>query len=119
MSELTIEHICGYLPYGLDGRYNIQDVSDHYPSEIRQKILRSDNVAFFIDHCKPLLYPLSHLTKEIDHKGKRFVPTEFIKPSPIFKVVDVFDDGKCIAFANGIESQIVQITNSRGLILTA
>lgn len=37
-----------------------------------------DSIPFAIIDCKPILHPLSDLTKEIEHKGEKFVPMKVI-----------------------------------------
>lgn len=50
-SELKLEHLAPYLPYGL--KVSVNEGKLQY---------------------RPILRPLSDLTKEIDHNGERFVP---------------------------------------------
>ena len=64
--KLELKHLAPYLPYGLNGDYQVKDVNENAPSEIRKKKLRSDNVDFFLDFCKPILRPLSDLTNNYD-----------------------------------------------------
>ena len=60
--ELELKHIASYLPYKLNGRYNLKSVVINYGSlEVRDKRLIADNVDFFIQFCTPLLRPLSSL----------------------------------------------------------
>jgi hypothetical protein len=82
--KLELKHLAPYLPYGLKidtsklengysimtmcdkgGLSNIEigDVMDEYP------------------YTKPILRPLSDLTKEIEVNGEKFVPIEEIKES--------------------------------------
>ena len=85
MKTLELKDICGYLPYGL------KFLSDYFstPHEI-VSIDLTDNTADFSNNCgytnkslgevKPILRPMSDLTKEITHRGEKFVP------------IDVFND---------------------------
>jgi len=68
MNKLTIQHIAPYLPYELNGCYRLGDVikNTHNPDEIRDKLLRDDNVDFFLQYCKPILRPMNILTKELN-----------------------------------------------------
>jgi hypothetical protein len=77
--KLELKHLAAYLPYDLKGKYKLQDVDENYPEEIRDKLLTSSNLDFFIEYCKPILRPLSDLTKEITIKGEKFVPIEYIE----------------------------------------
>jgi hypothetical protein len=66
--KLELKHLAPYLPYGLKG----------YAEDI--KLIDSitlHNVEFIIveqPRAKPILRPLSDLTKEIEHNGEKFVP---------------------------------------------
>jgi len=74
MENLELKHLAPYLPYGLKGKFNVQDVDLNAPWEFRTKELRTDSVDFFLKYCKPTLRPLSDLTKEIEVNGEKFVP---------------------------------------------
>ena len=74
MKKLELKHIAPYLPYKLQGVFNLRSVADNYPNEMRRKELKPDAVDFFVDYCKPVFRPLSDLTKEIEHNGERFNP---------------------------------------------
>lgn len=75
--ELELKHIAPYLPYGLkikSGNYTLRNLVievDNYSSSHNEVSLK--NVVSGIGH-KPILRPLSDLTKEIEHNGERFVP---------------------------------------------
>lgn len=83
MKTLELKDICGYLPYGL------KFLSDYFstPHEI-VSIDLTDNTADFSNNCgytnkslgevKPILRPMSDLTKEITHKGEKFVPFDVL-----------------------------------------
>ena len=82
--ELKLEHIVGYLPYGLKMQYIVRDVvervgtmtsishneSETHPTRIGIDWYDEEHIWMF----KPLLLPLSSLTKEIEHNGEKFVP---------------------------------------------
>ena len=78
---IKLHEICGYLPYavklyhiGYKGK-NILDLS--IPKGLYLNTLNSINMLSVIKECPflfMLLRPLSDLTKEIEHNGKRFVP---------------------------------------------
>ena len=73
MKKLELHHLAPYLPYALKGKYTLSDVislQKPQKDEIRDKLLIDDNVKYFLKYCKPILYPLSWLTKEIEHKIK-------------------------------------------------
>jgi hypothetical protein len=71
-AKLELKDLVSYLPYNLksidyfDGNKLIRDITLF-------------NVANFFDettNAKPLLRPLSDLTKEIEHNGEKFVPID-------------------------------------------
>jgi hypothetical protein len=73
---LELKHLAPYLPYGLKGNYEVSEVVPSAKFELRKKELRTDNIDFFLSYAKPILRPLSDLTKEIEVNGKKFIPIE-------------------------------------------
>jgi len=77
-TELTIEHLKGYLGTGL--KVYIQ--SELYPNPEIIGIVRDvvylnyhgAGLSMNINKIKPILYPLSEITKEIEFDGEKFVP---------------------------------------------
>lgn len=80
---IKLHEICGYLPYGVElafivrdeVRYidkitGISDIGDYDDIKIKLGYNDSEHIWMF----KPILRPLSDLTKEIEHNGERFVP---------------------------------------------
>lgn len=85
--ELELKHIACYLPYYLEAispELEIKTVdwkTQTYGTEkVGLNFLFSEyeNTLY-----KPLLRPLEHLTKEIEHKGKKFVPIEVVSSMDI------------------------------------
>jgi hypothetical protein len=83
--ELELKHIAPYLPYGLkamfgylsDFEYRVIKITGvtHYehethPTRVRYDWYDSELIWMF----KPILYPLSDLTKEIEYNGKKINP---------------------------------------------
>lgn len=67
MAKLTIEMLAPYIAY----RVNSRDSSD----TIYRRDLEIETIGQFLSgNWKMLLRPLSQLTQEIEHNGKRFVP---------------------------------------------
>lgn len=84
--ELTINHIAPYLPHSINilvpGGYNFYGVKTDATVAIVDGF-KGDSISFKgmggfypIKHFKPILHPLSNLTKEITHNGETFVPIE-------------------------------------------
>ena len=81
MKTLELKDICGYLPYGLKYQWtNMKSV---------RLISMTDEVDYRSQHCgstawewmmhrqaRPILRPSSDLTKEITHRGEKFVPLD-------------------------------------------
>jgi len=77
--KLELKHLVGYLPYGLkimtdyDGIQEIQGMPDLF--HVNYYDNESDNGDEpHIEDIKPILHPLSDLTKEIEVNGEKFVP---------------------------------------------
>lgn len=91
--KLEINHLAGYLPYGLDlmiGEYvcEIEGIDLH-----KKDSLIAERVNYNFSEIKPILRPLSDLTKEIKVKGEKFVPIEY------FEIGD--DDNYTFDFGKG------------------
>lgn len=78
--ELTIKYLAAYLPYGLKvdigAIYSLKGIRDGYAGILRFED-GSPTERNIID-IKPILRPLSDLTKEITINGEVFVPMESI-----------------------------------------
>lgn len=73
MKTLELKDICGYLPYGL----RIMRPPTNVPVVAELLDIRKDFTilgAGHIDTYRAVLRPMSDLTKEITHKGEKFVP---------------------------------------------
>lgn len=66
--KLTIEHLAPYLPYELKILNGWGDIKTLKYTHL------DDEGNGFIGHVKPILRPLSDLTKEIEHNGEKFTP---------------------------------------------
>ena len=83
--KLELKHLAGYLPYGLKAKMNIfgdnqTEVEIEGLSVIGEVelsgIRTTVNEFFDISEIKPILRPLSDLTKKIKVNGEKFVPIE-------------------------------------------
>ena len=95
MKTLKIEHLAPYLPYGL--KYIDKDSGEittmrTISAEVNLIDLGWGN-AHELKEFKPILRPLSDLTKEIEHNGGRFVPIDF------FEIGDDYDE--CVDYGAG------------------
>ena len=87
--KLELKHLAAYLPYGLKGMVNYDHLQKEYDVElygIVKDILIIESPFGGLDYYskhdfKPILHPLSDLTKEITHNGENFVPFYKIKES--------------------------------------
>lgn len=84
--KLEPKHLAPYLPYGLkmkaDEGTMIYEAKGINISE-QFWILIKDRNGFDcqISNIKPILRPLSDLTKEIEHNGEKFVPINKLSPT--------------------------------------
>lgn len=86
MDKLELKHIAPYLPYGLKVLSQHGEVSEinsinwsldgHLRTELNLCVQKSPSRfrGANLEHIKPILRPLSDLTKEITIKGEAFVP---------------------------------------------
>lgn len=79
--ELTIEHLAAYLPYNLsvlrpDGKTIVPLVGIENNILIFREYNNEDLTYGDMVKNKPILRPLSDLTKEIEHNGEKFVPID-------------------------------------------
>jgi len=73
--KLELKHLSPYLPYGL--QISTDDVGEDWIETVigLNKEAIETSVGNYWDYTvKPILRPLSDLTKEIEHKGDRFIP---------------------------------------------
>jgi hypothetical protein len=83
MNTLKLEHLAPYLPYQLKIECNSQEEikqNGNYISEMIELGIKSitDNYGNNWNfNIKPILRPLSDLTKEIEVNGVRFVPIDY------------------------------------------
>ena len=87
--NFELKHLAPYLPYDLKGIFlnSIITLSVNYFSKGTER--GYDISAFLSNNIKPILFPLSSLTKEITINGETFVPIDFINKN-IRKVVDIY-----------------------------
>lgn len=77
--KLELKHLVGYLPYGLkvldekaepnENVFTLESISIH--STVSDN---DGNIDILFTEIKPILRPLSDLTKEIEVNGEKFVP---------------------------------------------
>jgi len=85
--ELELKHLAPYLPYGLRFKGNgyIKKLiginsfrfNTYAPFRTQEGIYARDENLVMLG--KPILRPLSDLTKEIEHNGKKFIPVNYIE----------------------------------------
>jgi hypothetical protein len=84
--QLTLKELSAYLPYDIKVSYfdaereliQFCKIMGFNGDELTISDGEYEYVVGF-DDIKLCLLPLSHLTKEIEHKGERFVPIDFIQ----------------------------------------
>jgi hypothetical protein len=80
--KLELKHLAPYLPYGLKG-YCTDDMQGEevflgIEIKKRQILLITDKLPMDLEYFKPILRPLSDLTKEIEVNGEKFVPRKIL-----------------------------------------
>lgn len=84
MEKLELKHLAPYFPYGLKGVEYIGgelfllcqiDLTKKYPTIWESNV----NLNKQRTGCKPILRPLSDLTKEIEVNGEKFIPIEWLR----------------------------------------
>lgn len=78
------EFLAMSLPFGLKMQSNInkKDIVNVYGIELNEGLFHADTDEYSwycIDMFKPILHPLSDLTKTIEHNGEKFVLFDFIE----------------------------------------
>jgi len=81
MENIKLKHLAPYLPYGLKMISKAEGKSA-YITTIKRRLKRIETltpelmeVMIFLNR-KPILRPLSDLTKEIEYNGEKFKPSE-------------------------------------------
>lgn len=74
--KLELKHLAGYLPYRLNILYWNGNAKEYI--KILQVLHYENRHVLGSDKHKPILRPLSDLTKEIEHNGEKFVPLEVL-----------------------------------------
>ena len=97
MQKLELKHLSAYLPYQLkciykgDKNVNILGLSYNEGEKLLIKIGTHEWTNFF--NIKPIIRPLSDLTKDIEVNGEKFIPIEW------FEIGD--DDNVAVDYGNG------------------
>lgn len=81
--KLEMKYLAGYLPYGLEIRYIERNETHNLEYHNIMSICCDQN------HLKPILRPLSDLTKEIEINGEKFVPHIKLGGRPNLKDYDI------------------------------
>lgn len=77
MEKLTIKELAPYLPYGLFVQSNRGGIylMDIYSNMSGSGVEKREVSIVLNEEMKPILRPLSDLTKEIEHNGEKLVPS--------------------------------------------
>lgn len=79
MDKITLAELSAYLPYGISGiltpQTNIVKLTAiYYCSFGGHEVQINGDGAYALSRFKPILRPLSYLSKDIEHEGKKFTP---------------------------------------------
>lgn len=78
MEKLELKHLAGYLPYGLKMKYTGNGKPFRGTQDIETLTISNIELLMFSINRKPILRPLSDLTKEIEVNREKFVPIDFL-----------------------------------------
>ena len=99
--KLELKHLKGYLDAGLKGQTIFLGEKNIYT-------ISTDNVRSCFspnNSIKPILYPLSYLTKEIEVNGEKFVPIEWLRKNINKKLR--FSDNRFMDYDDGKSKNIL------------
>ncbi|WP_286883392.1 MULTISPECIES: hypothetical protein [Sphingobacterium] len=100
MDKLKLEHLAPYLPYGLNVISKVTEYTYKVLGLSNDELMIAENAMFSgwyaINNFKPILRPLSDLTKEIQHNEEMFVPK-----SRIDQYTQIGGDGKLYLLVDG------------------
>lgn len=124
--KLELKHLAGYLPYGLKAEFaDYDDIEDTEILTVLSLEIGSEEdfivnqYSSFFFQFKPILRPLSDLTKEIKVNGEKFVPIDVIGEDIDLNLCDndyVSDwDEKGGNFLNYIDEFIQRVYNNHHL----
>lgn len=107
--KLELKHLAPYLPYGLKGwAYSEIRFNNLSYIDVGEFSLSIGNVSDMLDQslfcgCKPILRPLSDLTKEIEVNGERFIPILDLAKlhQSDFRSMNPYSTNHCHACTNG------------------
>jgi len=96
--KLTKKHLAPYLPYDLHcstehGWTTMESLNDFCINVDHEESYSFEDHPDQILEFKPILHPLSRLDEEIEHKGERFVPNEWLKNEAGYFEIEV-EEGK-------------------------
>ena len=119
--KLELKHLAPYLPYDLKVKYTnkynhsqiitLVGVMNHITKgkDIQVELCNKNLIHFFskIEGVKPILRPLSDLTKEIEVNGERFVPLVEIIKYLNFKFLryEIKDNSLDVVFDNKLQTK--------------
>lgn len=75
--KLKLKHLAPYLPHNLNMFFGDEDIAELVGIDLARLHLISNSGDYgttAISHGKPILHPLSDLTKEVEVNGEKFLP---------------------------------------------
>lgn len=113
--KLELKHLAPYLPYGLKIQtIGLYEDEPYFIMSTRYKIkeiLIHDVIEYQDKYFKPILRPLSDLTKEIEHNGEKFVPLNEIKNLELYSHYELEDFVRNNFSYGNIDSLSYQLLN--------
>ena len=98
--ELEVKHLAPYLPYGLKV---LHCTDKDFPKKEALLTISDYNWLIKQSYFKPMLRPLSDLTKEIEHNGEKFIPINELEKGENGSIYSLFS-------SDGNNTQTITIT---------
>lgn len=104
--KLKLEHLVVYLPYGLRGvSTNGSIFRLGLNSNMRGTGIEDREITTFLNTLKPLLRPISELSSEIEHEGKKFIPMDILN-GPNFHGINYSKERGHFHFRHGYQTEL-------------
>lgn len=119
MNKLELKNLAPYLPYEIEvmagSRRGYCLVAQINTTEHEREVTIAALCGVSKDYYKPILRPLSDLTKEIEHNGERFVPLNKLKEVDGEYLIGTGEDG-ALWFEDSCDLGIYEVTRCNALI---
>lgn len=77
--KLELKHLAPYLPYSLKFYVDMYEFTEGNCKPEMRLFTMGNDITMCLKYGKPILRPLSDLTKEIEHNGENFIPVDYFE----------------------------------------